>query len=104
MLPKPDDCIGCPMYGDGLGYVPDKIPPGAKVLFLLQNPGKNEEEGRRVIGYEGPKQEITEECPPQPLIGPTGYSFHKTFLPLTGVDRDEVGLANVLRCRMQVNG
>ena len=103
MLPKPDACSGCPWYGDGQGYVPDLIPEGAKLLVLLQNPGKNEEEGRRVVGYEGAKHQVTEPCPPQPLIGPTGFAFYQTFLPLSGVDPSEVGLANVLRCRRQLD-
>ena len=102
MLAKPEGCQGCKWWGDGFGFVPDKIPQGAKVVFLLQNPGKNEEEGRRVVGYEGAKHTVTEPCPPQPLIGPTGYEFHKTFLPLAGVPDEEVGLANCVRCRKQL--
>lgn len=102
MLAKPDSCKGCPWYQDGFGFVPDRIPSDATVLFILQNPGKNEEEGRRVTGYEGAQHQVTEPCPPQPLIGPTGYDFHKTFLPLSGLDERKVGLANVVRCRKQL--
>lgn len=101
MLPKPNDCIGCPLYGDGQGFVPDRIPEKAEVVFLLQNPGENEENGRRIVSYDGPGSPVTEPCEPQPVIGPTGYQLRTTFLPLAGLDFEEVGRANVLRCRMQ---
>ena len=103
MIVKPDACRlrGCPWAGDMMGFVPDRIPDGATVLFLMQNPGRNEEEGRRVIGYEQ-GHEITEECVPQPMIGPTGNEWSKTFLPIAGLDTADVGVANVLRCRKQL--
>lgn len=101
MLPKPKACEGCVLWGDGQGWVPDRIPEGATVLFQEQNPGVNEEEGRRIVAYEG-GHEVTEPCTPQPLIGPTGYIWSKTFLPLAGLDPAEVGVANVLRCRWQM--
>ena len=89
------------MYGDGQGWVPDRIPEGTAVLVIAQNPGENEENGRRIVSYDGPGQPVTEPCEPQPLIGPTGYQLDRTFLPLAGLDPSEIGRANVLRCRLQ---
>ena len=104
MLPKPEGCLGCPLYQDGKGFVPDRIPAGAEVLILAQNPGEGEEEGQRVVEYVGPKRHRTEPCEPQPMIGPTGYMMDKTFIPLAGLDREKVGVANVLRCRLIKDG
>lgn len=102
MLKKPKECIGCRWYGDGKGYVPDRIPPKAEVVVLLQNPGKYEEEGKKCTAPIGRNDWATEDVEPQPLIGPTGYVHDKSFLPLTGLSREEVGFANVLRCRKQL--
>lgn len=81
--PKPDGCLGCPLYGTGRGFVPDEIRPDAEVLILLQNPGKTEEE-------EG-----------APACGKTGQFLNRTYLPLAGLSRDTVSVANVLKCRYQ---
>ena len=86
-----------------MGFVPDRIPEGATVLFQEQNPGRHEEEGRRIISYEQ-GHEVSETCEPQPMIGPTGYQWAHSFLPLAGLDPAEVGVANVLRCRQQKDG
>lgn len=101
MLAKPLACVGCPLFGDGQGFVPDSIPDGAEVVILAQNPGADEEKGQRVIGYDG-KRPIYEPCEPQPLIGKTGYDVRNRFVPLLGTNA--VGYANVLKCRWTVDG
>src|SRR5438132_352171 len=108
MLRKGPGCVGCPMYGTGDGFVPDEI-RDVPVLVLAQNPGAQEEVGERVIGYDyvrGRRIPLTATNPsgPAPLIGPTGFDLVQEYLPLAGLTRAEVSLANVLKCRAIVNG
>ena len=87
MLPKPEACIGCPLYGNGLGYCPDEIVEGAPVLVQGQGPGKDEE-----------SEHI-------PYTGATGEKLNKRFLPLAGLERGEnVSISNTIRCRWQRGG
>lgn len=95
MLPKPDACRACPYYGNGHGFVPAEIRPGAPVLIMAQNPGESEERGQRYLGNE--QWEPTE---PRPLIGRTGRMLERTFLPLAGLTREDVSLDNAIRCRI----
>lgn len=104
MLPKPDACIGCPLYGDGRGFVPDELVDGAEVLVLAQNPGGDEEKGDRVAGYAGGRPVYVADVP-RPLIGKTGYELTTTYLPIAGLTRGkDVSLANVLKCRWVKGG
>jgi uracil-DNA glycosylase len=104
MLEKPAGCLGCPLYGDGRGFVPDELVPGAAVLILAQNPGGDEERGERVVGYSGGRP-VYETDRPRPLIGKTGYELTTTYLPIAGLTRGkDVSLANVLKCRAVKNG
>lgn len=102
MIAKPSSCQGCPLYHHGKYFTPDAIVPGSKVLFIAQNPGPDEEAGLRLVKrnwfgnqYVDDKEQVT----PQPLIGATGVMFNNRFLPLTGLKRSEVSLANAIRCR-----
>ena len=108
MFSKPSACLGCPLYGNGQGFVPDEIREHAEVLFLAQNPGEHEENGTRVVGYGtryGSRVTyLTEPCVPAPLIGPTGYLLEREYLPQARLTRNDISLANVLKCRMTVNG
>ena len=72
------------MWGDGKGFVPDEVIPGAKVAILAQNPGADEErEGR-------------------PMVGKTGQMMDQQYLPLAGLQRGvNVSVHNVLKCRWQ---
>src|SRR2546426_4926385 len=81
MLPKPDGCKGCPLYGDGQGFVPDEIVPEASVFILGQNPGSDEER-------EG-----------KPFVGQTGQTMERVYFPLAGLERGQVSIGNVLRLR-----
>lgn len=98
-LAKPQTCKSCPLYGDGQGFVPDRLVEGAEVLYLAQNPGADEEAGRRLVAYHGKKDRVYEEVPPQPLIGPTGYTLEHDLLPFAKLRPSQVSYANVLRCR-----
>ena len=94
LLPKPDACQGCPAYGDGQGWVPDDMKPGVEVCVIGQNPGGDEEAGRRYLGHEQ-----YEPSPHMPLIGKTGRVWERGYLPLAGLDRSEVSTGNIIRCR-----
>lgn len=86
-MKKPDSCLGCPLYDDGQGFVPDEIVPGAKVDVWLQNPGD------------------TEERKAQPAVGSTGDDLNDKFLPAANLTRgQDVSVRNVLRCRWRHPG
>lgn len=99
MLPKPPACTDCPLYGEGVGFVPDVLVPGARVLILAQNPGESEEKGERIVGYEGGRA-LTEKCTPQPLIGKTGWAL-RAYLGQAGLTPAMVSRCNVLKCRVE---
>ena len=103
MIPKPSSCIGCPFYQHGKYFTPDAIVDDATVLFIAQNPGPDEEAGHKLIRRHylsyGQYHDDFEQVTPQPLIGATGQLFNKRFLPLTGLPRKNVSLANSIRCR-----
>lgn len=102
MINKPSSCEGCPFYKHGQYFTPDTIVHNSKVLFIAQNPGPDEEAGHKLIKryWQGSQSfDEYEQVQPQPLIGATGKLFDKRFLPLSGLKRDEVSLANSIRCR-----
>lgn len=81
MLAKPSTCLGCPLYGDGQGFVPDEIRE-VDVLILGQNPGAEE------------------EASGTPFVGKSGQMLMEKLLPRAGLTRDQVSLGNVLKCRL----
>ena len=86
-----------------MGFVPDLLPPGdPKVAIIAQNPGRDEEEGNELQQYIG-KNRVTARVSPQPLIGATGYSLKRDFLPRAQL-QGPVALLNVLKCRVQTQG
>lgn len=87
MIPKPPGCEGCPLYGDGKGFVPDEIIQASPVFVLGQNPGVEEE-------HEG-----------RPFVGKTGETMMKEFFPRANLIRGEnVSIGNAIRCRWSKNG
>ena len=101
MIPKPSTCAGCPYATRSKWFVPDEMIQGATTLVLSQNPGADEEAGRRLTGYDGTAR-LYEPHPPAPLLGVTGYDLGRKYLPLTGLERGkDVSLANPIRCRPQ---
>ncbi len=84
-MQKPKECLGCPFFGDGDGFVPDEFVDAPRVDVWLQNPGETEERKER------------------PAVGATGDDLNEKFLPKAGLTRGEdVNVRNVLRCRWQL--
>lgn len=95
MLPKPEACKGCPMYDDGMGFVPDSLVPGADTMIVMQNPGE------------------TEELTGTPACGDTGQLMNVSFIPLAELSRTvtvhaspaatvttaDVSVGNIIKCR-----
>lgn len=80
MIEKPLECLGCPLYQSGRGFVPDEMHEDAPITLIAQNPGEQEElEGRPLVGRSGTL------CVNS--IGKYGY------------DRQKLNLMNVLKCR-----
>ena len=82
--------------------MPDEMIPGAEVVCLGQNPGENEEAGRKVtnVSWDGTRRHTTTEPhPPAPYLGITGYDMERRYFPLAGLERGKVSLANPIRCR-----
>ena len=98
MLPKPrhntngtegSGCEGCPLYGDGRGFVPDDLSPDLKstVFVLGQNPGQEEENSGR------------------PFVGKTGEMLLNEFFPRAGLVRGENAICgNTIKCRWIKDG
>ncbi len=80
MLPKPSSCKGCPLYGDGLGWVPPSGGGGNGVLLVGEAAGETEEK-------EG-----------VPFVGQAGM-FLNRMLKRAGLEREGFRIANVLSCR-----
>ena len=100
LLSKPSSCHGCPLYGNGQGFVPDELVEGAEVMVCGQNPGKYEESGLKVTGGRAPHY-ITEPTTPRPYTGPTGQVMEREYFPIAGLERGKVSVVNALRCRWQ---
>jgi len=96
---KPSACDGCPARGWGEYYVPDERRPGAQIELWGQNPGEYEEKGARCVSKTSVGAWQTEPCSPAPFIGPTGYTLAKSYFPVAGVERGDLSLHNVIRCR-----
>ena len=82
MILKGSGCIGCPLHTRGAMMVPDEMIEGAKVCIVGQNPGAEE------------------EAQGKPFIGQTGKLLMGTYMPIAGLERGKVSLANVIRCRV----
>jgi uracil-DNA glycosylase len=81
---KPDNCVGCPMYDTGEGFVPGHGPLTAKLMFVGEAPGADEaSEGKPFVGGAG-----------RLLTG---------LLKQAGIQRYVVYIDNVLRCRPPKN-
>lgn len=78
--------------------VPDEEKPDAKVIVVAQNPGADEERGQAFLGWSGGGERWS-SAPPAPLIGKSGYEITHSYLPLAGLQRQDVECRNVVRCR-----
>lgn len=103
VMQKPDSCKGCPFYSLSKAFVPDLIRPGSRLTVLEMLPGKDDERGEKIVGYDG-KHPVYESVGPRPLNGATGHAIRETYLPLTGLKEEEVSFCSVLKCRVRVTG
>ena len=79
--------------------VPDERRENAAVEIWGQNPGSFEEEGARCVEKTAVGAWRTEPCDPAPFLGPTGFTLEKSYYPVAGVQRSDLSLHNVIRCR-----
>ncbi len=82
---KPSLCALCPWSPDSHSFVPDWVPKSPKFACLLEAPGENEALRRT------------------PLVGMSGDLLFHAFLRPIGLERNDVILANTLRCRGEEN-
>lgn len=80
LTPKPDGCKGCPLYGNGAGFVRDKVVAGARTTICLSTPS-TDEVWRGASGYGG-----------------TWLTVQERYLPLLGVTADDVNITHSVRC------
>lgn len=83
--PKPDGCLGCPLYEKGKGFVPDKIAPKALYIFCGEAPGTNE---------------VTQR---EPFVGRAGHVLKQWLMHVVpeirlAWEKGQVTLSNTLRC------
>lgn len=84
MRKKPDYCrLECPYHKIGSGFVPDEFPETAKIGVLLEAPGKSE---------------IDFDSYGRPLVGKTWYFVKYNILEPLGIKREDLFLANTIRC------
>ena len=101
-MKKPNTCHGCPFYDTGDGFVPDEYVEGSDVLVMGQNPGEDEVLGRQAVEVRG--RDVTyEPHTSAPYLGRTGLVMRQRYLPLAGLERGSVSLANPIRCRVKGN-
>jgi len=80
-MTKPDFCRTCPMSAArSTGFVPDLVPLAPVAAFVLRMPSKDD----LLFG--------------EPMTGRGGRAWEHNFLAPTGLRRDQVIIANVLRC------
>ena len=80
-LQKPNSCSSCPLYGDGLGWVPDSLRESSEVLVITMFPTQ----------YEATKGEAR--------IGMTVEEYVRDYEKYAGPV--VTSYANVVRCRGQ---
>ena len=81
---KCDGCRACPLYQTKTNTVFGVGRHDADIMFVGEAPGENED--------------LTGE----PFVGRAGKLFDK-YLEAVGIDRDEVYIANILKCRPPKN-
>lgn len=102
---KNDQCLGCPFEKRGKYMVPDRVVPGSPVAIIGQNPGKNEENGQKILKYDwsgGKRWPVVEDVTAQPLIGATGLTIRdKLWKEVDAhIPFEDVSLMNVIKCRV----
>ena len=77
-------CRDCPLGSSRTNAVPGCGPASARVMFIAEGPGKNEDE-----------QGV-------PFVGPAG-EFLEDLLPLAGLAREDVFITNMIKCQAPGN-
>ena len=78
------ECRDCPLGHSRTNAVPGEGPANAKVMFIAEGPGQNEDrQGRPFVGRAG--------------------EFLNDLLPLANLSRDEVFITNMLKCQAPGN-
>jgi hypothetical protein len=78
---KPEGCKGCPYRSIGAGFVPDDEGVNPKIAMVLEAPGEDEALNSK------------------PLVGRAGKLWLKKLIEIHGYKREDVLIANTLRCR-----
>ncbi len=73
-------CTDCPLHVSRTNAVPGEGPAGAEILFIGEGPGFHEDRQGR------------------PFVGPAG-NFLEELLQSIGMTRDQVYIANMVKCR-----
>jgi hypothetical protein len=79
-MTKPPQCAACPFVKHSTGFCPDYVPSSPKLAIVLKMPGKSEV----VTGV--------------PMSGGAGHYWWKDFMWPAGFQKEDVLLANVIRC------
>lgn len=74
------NCTDCPLHGSRTNAVPGEGPANAEILFIGEGPGFHEDRQGR------------------PFVGPAG-NFLEELLQSIGLSRDQVYIANMVKCR-----
>ena len=74
------NCADCPLHGSRTNAVPGEGPADAEILFIGEGPGFHEDRQGR------------------PFVGPAG-NFLEELLQSIGMTRDQVYIANMVKCR-----
>ena len=74
------NCTDCPLHGSRNNAVPGEGPANAEILFIGEGPGFHEDRQGR------------------PFVGPAG-NFLEELLQSIGMSRDQVYIANMVKCR-----
>ena len=77
-------CRACPLGMTRTNAVPGEGPPDAEVMIIAEGPGRHEDEQGR------------------PFVGPAGKLLDQ-LLQEAGLDRDEVYITNMIKCRAPDN-
>ncbi len=78
------DCTDCPLHAGRANAVPGEGPADAEILFIGEGPGYHEDQQGR------------------PFVGPAG-AFLEDLLQSIGMTRDQVYIANMVKCRPHNN-
>ena len=82
LLPKGDGCIGCPLYGDGLGFSAVEGTGASRLMVVAEALGQRER---------------AEGLPLRPNAD-AGSVFQRAC-KLAGVDRAQLAITNIVRCQ-----